>query len=584
MLSAFFRPRRSPNLLPISNSRQILDRVSAQKCVGAIRKSAGINDILFDRFYQSAIDNVAELVQLCPGSEAHHHAWPGGLIAHILESCANALELRKAVILPVGSEPEEVARKRDLYTYAVFAGCLLHDVAKPLTDQKITLHTRTGRYLCDWDPSERNTTSVRRAAYMQIRFHPDRVYAHHQHSSLLFLQRVLPAVGFQWIQSDKGVYGEFLDAFASEPGGPIYKLMAQGDQISVSKALGAQSLPQFGGNRPLSMKMKTAIRYLIERGELSLNRRGAAGWVDGRAVWLVSKRAADAVREHLIREGHAGIPGDNNRLFDVMSEGGLIELNPQGKAIWRCRVTIGDWSPEKPFSLIRMSHETIWSDPAAVQVLEGEIEIVNDDNSKDVGEPSPDTPPIDDADSGSVFSGVDRTVAETGRPDITTAVPSDNHEEQAMQPPEVKAAAGMSPESPAAGAGETGERFRKWIEKGINQGDISFNTAESFVHFLEQGVLLVSPRAFQKYPARDWKAVQRSFQSLKINLKNPGERGENWWEVRIEWQNKLSRVKGWVIPYEHFEFNVVPDLNRKMSLIQQNPAVADGSAGLSSTA
>ncbi|MYB34733.1 MAG: hypothetical protein F4X92_06350 [Gammaproteobacteria bacterium] len=494
----FFRARRDPNLLPISNSRQILDRVSAQKCVDAIRKSAGINDILFDRFYKNAIHNVAELVQLCPGSEAHHHAWPGGLISHILESCANALELRKAVILPVGSEPEEVARKSALYTYAVFAGCLLHDVAKPLTDQRITLHTRTGRYFCDWDPAERNTTSVRRAAYMQIRFRPDRVYAHHQHSSLIFLQRVLPAVGFQWIQSDTGVYGDFLDAFASEPGGPIYKLMAQGDQISVSKALGAQNLPQFAGSRPLSMKIKTAIRYLVKRGDLPLNRRGAAGWVDERAVWLVSKRAVDAVREHLTREGHTGIPGDNNRIFDVMSEGGLIELNPQGKAIWRCRVTIGDWSPEESFSVIRLSHETIWSDPATVQTLEGQIEIVNDDNSMEVGESSPETPAIKDTDPGSVFPRDNRPVIETVWPGGTTAMPSGDHQEQAVQPPEVEVAAGTDPEKADAGTGEAGERFRGWIESGINQGDITSNTAESFVHFLDQGVLLVSPRAVEK--------------------------------------------------------------------------------------
>lgn len=145
----------------------------------------------------------------------------------------------------------------DLYNYAVFAACLLHDVAKPLTDQKATLHTRTGRYLCDCDPAAENAPSVRRAVYMRIRFQTDRVYAHHQHSSFIFLQRILPADGFRWIQSDKGVYDEFLQAFSAEPGGPIYKLMSRGDQISVSKALGAQQLPKFGaGDRPLWMKFR----------------------------------------------------------------------------------------------------------------------------------------------------------------------------------------------------------------------------------------------------------------------------------------------------------------------------------------
>ena len=576
-LSNLFRSLRDPRLLPISKPEKVLNLSGTHKCVDAIRKAAGINSLLFDRFYLKAIHNVAELVQMCPGSEAHHHAWPGGLFAHILESCANALELRKAVKLPVGSETEEAARKCDLYTYAVFAGCLLHDAAKPLTDQKITLHTRTGRYLCDWDPAAQNATSVRRAAYMHIRFRSGRVYMHHQHSALIFLHRVLPAAGFKWIQSDKDVYSDFLGAFASEPAGPVYKLMSQGDQISVSKALGAQRQPQFdASNRPLSIKMKTALRYLVEQGELSLNRRGAAGWVDERAVWLLSKRAVDAIREQLTKEGHTGVPGDNNRIFDVMSEGGLIELNPQGKAIWRCRVTVGDWSPEEPFSLIRLSHDTIWSDPDAVQMLDGNIEIASGDSPESSEANVSKTPLTENPDQEPESADVENPAIEAAGQAAETSESAAGHGEQLEQLPKAQVVSSTSSQSAETVPQETGERFRKWIEKGVNQSDISFNTAESFVHFLEQGVLLVSPRAFQKYGMRystDWKSVQSSFQALRINTKNPGERGENWWEVRIDFRGKLSKVKGWLIPYEHFDFNVAPEFNEKMALIQQNSSL-----------
>jgi len=61
-----------------------------------------------------------------------------------------------------------------------------------------------------------------------------------------------------------------------------------------------------------------------------------------------------------------------------MSESGLLTLNPRGKAIWRCRVAIDDWVPEEPFSLIRLSHDTIWSDPEAVPVFGGTIEVAGD--------------------------------------------------------------------------------------------------------------------------------------------------------------------------------------------------------------
>ncbi len=96
-----------PRLLPIKKADDIPAQFRTKDCIASIRKSAGISDFLFSRLYLAAIRNAAELVQLCPGSEAHHHAWPGGLISHMLESYANSLEFRKSVILPVGSSPEE---------------------------------------------------------------------------------------------------------------------------------------------------------------------------------------------------------------------------------------------------------------------------------------------------------------------------------------------------------------------------------------------------------------------------------------------------------------------------------------------
>ena len=555
----FFRPRRDPRLLPIQKSSAILAQPGAEKCIASIRQSVGISDKLFERFYLHPIHEVAELVQCCPGSEAHHHAWPGGLIAHILESCANSLRLRKAMILPIGATPEAAARKEDLYNYTVFAAALLHDVAKPLTDQHITVYSRNGRYIRDWDPASGEIFSIPRAAYMKIEFRRDRVYTHHQHSSLIFLQRVLPAEGFRWIQSDKDIYGEFLDAFSSDPVGPVYELLKKGDQISVSKALGAQQIPQFSGagDRPLWMKIKTALRFLVEQGELSLNRPGAAGWVDERGVWLVSKRAVDAVRDQLAKEGHSGIPGDNNRLFDVMSEGGLLVLNDDGKAIWRCRVLSGSWEPEKPFSLIRLSHDTLWSDPGSVPVFDGQVLIVeSDDGQEDAA--NAETPVETHARSETRNVAVSESDGEIGVSDRGGNFDTTPREEATTF---------------RVSDSDSGERFRQWIENGINHSTLSVNTRTSVVHVLKQGIFLVSPIAFMKFAeghSSDWKEVQRNFQSLKINLKNPNERDENWWQVRIQARDKLSMLRGWIVPLEHLVLEVVPEPNDRLTLL--NPS------------
>lgn len=574
----FSRSRRDPRLLPILAPEDILTKYGGEQCVAAIRRSVGIADYFFDRYYRSAIHNLAALVQLCPGSEAHHHAFPGGLATHILESCANSLEFRKGMILPIGSTAEVAATKRDIYNYAVFAAALLHDVAKPLTDQQITLHSRSGRYLCDWDPASQKIASIRRAAFMRVKFRPNRVYAHHQHSSLIFLPRVLPAEGFAWIQSDHEVYGEFLDAFSTDPSGPIYQLVAKGDQASVSRALGAQQLPQFdSASRPLWMKIKTALRYLVEQGELSLNRRGSAGWVDDRGVWLMSKRAVDAVREQLGKEGHTGVPGDNNRLFDIMSESGLLSLNDQGKAIWRCRVSIGEWAPESPFSLILLSHDTFWSDPESVPWVDGRIEVLDA-----VGDAGTTPEEIQEAVPATDTSAGDSSSELVDAKEPVSPVAS---EERGGAPGERRSSEAVPQTADPAKNhedGQQGELFRRWIEQGINQATFTVNTKDSFVHFLEQGVLLVSPIAFKQYGLRysvDWEAVQKSFQSLKINLKNPGERGENWWQVRVAVKGRpLSLMKGWIVPFAHFDLQVAPEPNPTLFLINPKESAAAGGA------
>ncbi|MCY4148442.1 MAG: TraI domain-containing protein [Gammaproteobacteria bacterium] len=316
-------------------------------------------------------------------------------------------------------------------------------------------------------------------------------------------------------------------------------------------------------------EVQAALRYLIENGELSLNRRGAAGWVDEGGVWLVSKRAVDAVREQLSREGHTGVPGDNNRIYDVMAESGLLLLNPQGKAIWRCRVTIGDWMPDEPFSVIRLSHETIWSDPEGVPVFEGRVEVVgNAEQDREAG--SGNAQPVEGTDRQVTAADSGNSVEEVVEQVLSIAPEPRGHPTKAaVQAADRPVQAAPSGEA-APVSGEFGERFRKWIEKGVNQGELTFNTPESVVHFLEQCVLLISLLAFRKYGGRhsvDWQLVQQSFQSLKINLKNPHERDENWWEVRIDKGGKLSTMKGRLVPYRHFHLNVVPEFNEVLTLI-----------------
>jgi len=63
----------------------------------------------------------------------------------------------------------------------------------------------------------------------------------------------------------------------------------------------------------------------------------------------------------------------------------------------------------------------------------------------------------------------------------------------------------LSPTSQAAAPGKAAApsdaavRFMAWLQQGLAQGDLSFNEPGAMVHFVKEGMLLVSPRIFQRF-------------------------------------------------------------------------------------
>lgn len=73
---------------------------------------------------------------------------------------------------------------------------------------------------------------------------------------------------------------------------------------------------------------------------------------------------------------------------------------------------------------------------------------------------------------------------------------------------------------------KNGTRFIKWLQTGLQNGSLSYNRADSVIHFVDEGMLLVTPRVFQLFTntnvdvnKKDSPAniAQRAFESLKIH-------------------------------------------------------------------
>ncbi len=116
------------------------------------------------------------------------------------------------------------------------------------------------------------------------------------------------------------------------------------------------------------------------------------------------------------------------------------------------------------------------------------------------------------------------------------------------------------------GRPEIAERnaFMRWLRNGLLNHQIPINKPRAYVHTVPEGLLLVSPRAFQVFASDDWKHVQQRFLRLGVHRRWPG--GVNFCTYRV--RNRRKRLKGVLIddPVQLFGFGL-PEPNRRLSLM-----------------
>lgn len=103
----------------------LLARPRRQRFLEHIWQRASVSRAQFALLYGAPIERYAALVQDFPASEAHHHAYAGGMLDHALESVAYALKLRQSHLLPVGAPPETQAAQTEAWTACVAYSALL---------------------------------------------------------------------------------------------------------------------------------------------------------------------------------------------------------------------------------------------------------------------------------------------------------------------------------------------------------------------------------------------------------------------------------------------------------------------------
>jgi integrating conjugative element relaxase (TIGR03760 family) len=479
------------------SSQTLLAETTRQQLIQFIRQSTAVPASLFERFWLIPIHRFAELAQLFPASENHHHAHAGGLLDHSLEAACYAARLRQSYLFPPDAAPEDQAAQSERWTTVIIYAALLHDVGKLVTD--IEVEDASGQRWFPWHGPL--------AQAYRFRYLPQRDYLRHPAAAALLLTQLLPPESLDWLAADAAALSTLLHCLNGQYqyAGLAGELVQKADRASVAFNLGGDPVKAI--HRPqtsLPQQIITALRDLLAH-EFRLNNPngGSDGWLTEEALWLVSKNAADAVRGWLLRQGIDSVPQHNVRLFDEMQAHQLL-IPCVDKAIWHCRIAAnGGWSSE--LTLLRIPPSLIWE-----------------------------TPQLRPA----IFSGTVTPLTEALKE--TEAVVSEDVpvEQSSTEPDDMQL---------------SGEAFWQWLVENCRAQHLEINEPNARIHTVAGTAFLVTPGIFklwldacsQNVPAERWREVQKGFQNLHLHRKR--KNGLNIWQCAVVGPRRSSRLKGYLL-------------------------------------
>ncbi|MDY0071610.1 MAG: MobH family relaxase [Thauera sp.] len=585
-------------LMRPESAASLLTTPRRQKLLEHIWQRTSLSRRQFATLYRAPLERYAELVQAFPASEAHHHAYPGGMLDHGLEIVAYSLKLRQSHLLPIGASPEDQAAQSEAWTAAVAYAALLHDIGKVAVDLHVELADGT-----TWHPWH----GPLRQPY-RFRYRDDREYRLHSAATGLLYRQLLDRDLLDWLSGYPSLWAPLLYVLAGqyEHAGVLGELVVQADRASVAQELGGDPARAMAAPKhSLQRKLVNGLRYLLKE-ELKLNQPEASdGWLTEDALWLVSKTVSDKLRAHLLSQGVDGIPANNTAVFNVLQDHGMLQPTPDGKAIWRATVTSSTgWSHS--FTLLRLAPALIWQPGKRPTPFAGAVAIdtvpADKDASASISTPvmavapaaeDREPPPWGAADSAGSqvqppaaqapdvmddmlatmgladsFSALQDGEADAAHSSATHPKVSELAPEAALPPtPLPMAGPQCSTEQPS------GEHFMEWLRQGITMRRLIINDAKALVHTVHDTAYLVSPGVFQRYAQEhpevgplakqeevpDWQWVQKRFEKLGQHRKQAG--GLNIWACKVTGPRKSRHVHGYLLNNPTLLFQELPPNN-----------------------
>lgn len=584
-------------LLQPEPAASLLDTPRRQKLLEHIWQRTSLSRKQFTTLYRRPLERYAELVQLFPASETHHHAYHGGMLDHGLEIVAFALKLRQSHLLPAGAPPEDQAAQSEAWTAAIAYAALLHDIGKVAVD--LHIEHEDGSLWHPWHGPLKQ--------HYRFRYRDDREYRLHGAATGLLYRQILDNHILDWLSSYPALWTSLLYVLAGqyEHAGMLGELVIQADRASVAQELGGNPnrIVLTAPKQALQRKLLDGLRYLLKE-ELKINQPQASdGWLTEDTLWLVSKTVSDKLRAHLLAQGIEGIPSNNTAVFNVLQEHGVLQPTQDGKAIWKATISSASgWSHS--FTLLKLSPALIWEASERPDPFTGTVTI--DTSSPDSSDamplapepavstspahpvpvlataPSPATPHDVMEDMLAMLMPAEAPNTAASSSASSAAQPASSPPDDTDEPMSPQASDTSSQPEPAKPL--SSEHFMVWLREGVQSRKLIINDAKAMVHTVNDTVYLVSPGIFQRYAQehptiatmakqeglQDWQWIQKRFEKHLVHRKQPN--GLNIWTCQVTGPRKTRRLHGYLLTDPSSVFAEQPPNNPYLTLLKNEPA------------
>lgn len=502
----------------------LLSTEHRQALIVKMRRSSSVTDKVFQDHYYYALSRAAEFAQAFPASANHHHSHEGGLLDHMLEVAYNATRVCRGFIMPPNAQPEDITKHEEKWRYAAFLAALAHDLGKLIADIETVYRpstTKENSYV-NWHPWY---GAIPVGSEYIYRFQAKKGTSHrglHEQLSATLLPYLITPSASSWIRSDHLLMAQLMATVtqASHYGGVIAEIVKKSDHASTGANLGADTGTS-SATVPNHQKLMTALKLLATNGTLKRNNPGSAIWVTENATWFSFKPSIEAARQHLIEEGHSGIPQSEHRLIQLLNDHKHTVIPTSGDATWQAIVEDTKrkgWKVKLSFFVV--PNDAIWAGGVPA-LFDGKI-IPCDGKSNPLPiEKLPDIIKPSETPEDEAASTVETTQETSGE---TTAEPQTTEETSAPEATDDSAVAPVNPRAKAKPKGTTttasqqeestvpkgkysasasdvtmSSHFYEWVARNVFYHKLRFNEPDALVHAMGDYFVLPTPAIFNAY-------------------------------------------------------------------------------------